>query len=103
MIISFTFALTFDEICVISDESIWTYYKDHSHMSMNQCPQEDNTDNWASFTLHIDDNNVKLFDKTTEKQRGNGKHNVIRTVVYSQFTGNHSRCVWFMGLCLTFL
>jgi hypothetical protein len=25
---------------------------------MNQCPQEDNTDNWQSFTFHIDDNNA---------------------------------------------
>jgi hypothetical protein len=40
------------------DESIWTYYKDHAHLSMNQCPQEDNTDNWQSFIFHIDDNNA---------------------------------------------
>eukprot|EP00040_Diaphanoeca_grandis_P031971 m.192563 g.192563 ORF g.192563 m.192563 type:complete len:487 (-) comp32473_c0_seq1:39-1499(-) len=39
------------------DPSIWTYYKDHAHMSMNQCIQVDNTDTWASFLYHIDDNN----------------------------------------------
>ena len=40
------------------DESIWTYYKDHAHLSINQCPQEDNTRTWSSFTFHIDDNNA---------------------------------------------
>lgn len=29
-----------------------------AHLSMNQCPQEDNTDNWESFLFHIDDNNA---------------------------------------------
>jgi hypothetical protein len=40
------------------NESIWSYYKEHAHVSMNQCPQEDNTDSWDSFILHIDDNNA---------------------------------------------
>ena len=31
------------------DESIWSYYKDWSHMSMNQCPEHDATDSWSSF------------------------------------------------------
>ena len=39
------------------DESVWTYYRDVAHMSMNQCPQVDNTDTWASFILHLDANN----------------------------------------------
>jgi alpha-galactosidase len=39
------------------DASVFEYYRDYSHMSMNQCPQIDNTDTWASFTLHLDANN----------------------------------------------
>lgn len=31
------------------------YYKEHAHMSMNQCIQFDNTDSWSSFLYHIDD------------------------------------------------
>ena len=37
------------------DRSIWTYYADVAHMSMNQCPEHDATDSWASFLWHIDD------------------------------------------------
>jgi len=37
--------------------SVFGYYKNFSHMSMNQCPQVDNTDTWESFTLHLDANN----------------------------------------------
>ncbi len=40
------------------DASIWTYYKDYAHMSMNQCVQKDNTDTFASLLYHIDDNNA---------------------------------------------
>ena len=39
------------------DASVFTYYRNFSHMSMNQCPQVDNTDTWASFTAHLDANN----------------------------------------------
>ena len=39
------------------DASVFTYYRNISHMSMNQCPQVDNTDTWASFTQHLDANN----------------------------------------------
>jgi hypothetical protein len=39
------------------DPSIWSYYKEYAHTSMNQCPQHDNDDSWSSFTWHIDDNN----------------------------------------------
>ena len=39
------------------DASVFNYYKNYSHMSMNQCPQVDNTDTWASFILHLDSNN----------------------------------------------
>ena len=39
------------------DASVFNYYANFSHMSMNQCPQVDNTDTWASFTLHLDANN----------------------------------------------
>ena len=31
------------------------YYKDYSHMSMNQCPEHDASDSWASFLWHVDD------------------------------------------------
>lgn len=36
------------------DESIFNYYSDIAHMSMNQCKQLDRTDSWASFTYHVD-------------------------------------------------
>jgi len=39
------------------DASVWSYYKQYAHTSMNQCPQKDNTDTWESFLYHIDDNN----------------------------------------------
>lgn len=39
------------------DPSVFGYYKNFSHMSMNQCPQVDNTDTWESFILHLDANN----------------------------------------------
>ena len=39
------------------DPSVFNYYRNFSHMSMNQCPQVDNTDTWASFILHLDGNN----------------------------------------------
>lgn len=34
------------------DKSIWSYYKNWSHMSMNQCPEHDATDSWSSFLWH---------------------------------------------------
>merc|ERR1719201_2041967 len=37
------------------DKSIWTYYADVAHMSMNQCPEHDHTDSWLSFLWHVDD------------------------------------------------
>lgn len=40
------------------DESIWSYYKDYSHLSMNQCVQKDNTDTFGSLLYHLDDNNA---------------------------------------------
>ena len=40
------------------DESIWTYYSNFSHLSMNQCTQQDNTDDFESFLYHLDDNNA---------------------------------------------
>ena len=39
------------------DASVFSYYRNYSHMSMNQCPQVDNTDTWASFIMHLDANN----------------------------------------------
>ena len=40
------------------DESVWRYYKDYSHLSMNQCVQKDNDDSFASLLYHLDDNNA---------------------------------------------
>lgn len=37
------------------DKSIWSYYADVAHMSMNQCPEHDATDSWPSFLWHVDD------------------------------------------------
>lgn len=37
------------------DKSIWSYYANVAHMSMNQCPEHDATDNWESFLWHVDD------------------------------------------------
>ena len=37
------------------DKSIWNYYADVAHMSMNQCPEHDATDSWTSFLWHVDD------------------------------------------------
>ena len=34
------------------DKSIWSYYKNWSHMSMNQCPEHDASDSWSSFLWH---------------------------------------------------
>jgi hypothetical protein len=37
------------------DRSIWSYYSDVAHLSMNQCPEHDATDSWSSFLWHVDD------------------------------------------------
>ena len=39
------------------DASVWNYYKPYSHLSMNQCVQQDATDTFGSLLYHIDDNN----------------------------------------------
>lgn len=39
------------------DPSVWTYYKDVAHLSMNQCTQKDAQDTWESFEYLLDDNN----------------------------------------------
>jgi hypothetical protein len=35
------------------DQSIWSYYKNYSHLSMNQCVQKDNDDSFESLLYHV--------------------------------------------------
>ena len=43
------------------DKSIWSYYAGVAHMSMNQCPEHDATDNWASFLCETHESSAACF------------------------------------------
>ena len=67
------------------DKSIWSYYKNWSHMSMNQCPEHDATDSWSSFLWcgkrvflhHFDIKTIILPRQARDKHRENSKTDVF--------------------------